>query len=164
MSQLHNVSYLSAIILLSMRWLCLSFLIAWSGGKPALARQIVLRADSRFALSQWETPLQSNAVSNWLGANQESALVQLRSNLLTPVVLNLDNHNERFLHEDSKLSQYSEISWYFIGISNDFIWLLKIIDSQRNFEENYYAFNGEHCLYLLMLLLSAHIWYIVYYW
>ena len=31
------------------------------------------RADSRFASSQWETPLQSNAVSHWLGANLESA-------------------------------------------------------------------------------------------
>ena len=33
-----------------------------------------LRADSRFPPSQWETSLQSNAVSHWLGANLESAL------------------------------------------------------------------------------------------
>ena len=32
------------------------------------------RADSRLAPSQWETSLQSNAVSHWLGANIESAL------------------------------------------------------------------------------------------
>ena len=32
------------------------------------------RADSRLAPSQWETSLQSNAVSHWLGANLESAL------------------------------------------------------------------------------------------
>ena len=32
------------------------------------------RADSRLALSQWETSLQSNAISHWLGANLESAL------------------------------------------------------------------------------------------
>ena len=32
------------------------------------------RADSRFAPSQWETALQSNAVSHWLGTNLESAL------------------------------------------------------------------------------------------
>ena len=31
-------------------------------------------ADSSFAPSQWETSLQSNAVSHWLGANQESSL------------------------------------------------------------------------------------------
>ena len=31
-------------------------------------------ADSRFAPSQWETLLQSNTVSHWLGANLESAL------------------------------------------------------------------------------------------
>ena len=34
----------------------------------------VYRADSRLAPSQWDTPLQSNAVSNWLDANLESAL------------------------------------------------------------------------------------------
>ena len=33
------------------------------------------RADSRFAPSQWEASLQSNAASHWLGANLESALV-----------------------------------------------------------------------------------------
>ena len=33
-----------------------------------------LRADSRFAPSQWETLLQSNGVSHWLGTNLESAL------------------------------------------------------------------------------------------
>ena len=32
------------------------------------------RADSRFAPNQWETSLQSNAVSYWLGANLDSAL------------------------------------------------------------------------------------------
>ena len=33
------------------------------------------RADSRLAPSQWETPLQSNAVSHWLGTSLESALL-----------------------------------------------------------------------------------------
>ena len=32
------------------------------------------RADSTLAPSQWETSLQSNAVSHWLGANLESAM------------------------------------------------------------------------------------------
>ena len=32
------------------------------------------RADSRLAPNQWETALQSNAVSHWLGTNLESAL------------------------------------------------------------------------------------------
>ena len=35
----------------------------WASGK----------ADSRLVLSQWETLLQSNSVSHWLGANLESA-------------------------------------------------------------------------------------------
>ena len=33
-----------------------------------------IRTDSRLAPSQWETSLQGNAVSHWLGANLESAL------------------------------------------------------------------------------------------
>ena len=39
------------------------------------------RADSRLAPSQWETSLQSNAVSHWLGANLESALINLSENI-----------------------------------------------------------------------------------
>ena len=35
----------------------------------------IFKADSRFALSQWETSLQSNTVSHWLGANLESVLI-----------------------------------------------------------------------------------------
>ena len=36
-----------------------------------------IKADSRFAPNQWEILLQSNVVSHWLGANQESALYML---------------------------------------------------------------------------------------
>ena len=36
--------------------------------------RIYIRADSRLAPSQWETSLQGNAVSHWLGAKLESAL------------------------------------------------------------------------------------------
>ena len=39
-----------------------------------LLTHIHYRADAKFAPSQWETSLQSNAVSHWLGANLESAL------------------------------------------------------------------------------------------
>ena len=35
---------------------------------------IYFRADARLASSQWETSLQRNAISHWLGANLESAL------------------------------------------------------------------------------------------
>ena len=41
---------------------------SWKGGK------MYVRADSRLAPNQWETSLQSNAVSHWLGVNLESAL------------------------------------------------------------------------------------------
>ena len=40
---------------------------------------IINRDESRFALSQCETSLQSNGVSHWLGANLESALHQVPS-------------------------------------------------------------------------------------
>ena len=43
------------------------WLLSWS-------TYIKYRADPRLAPSQWETSLQSNAVSHWLGANLESAL------------------------------------------------------------------------------------------
>ena len=36
--------------------------------------RIYLRADSRFVPIQWETSLQNNTISHWLGANLESAL------------------------------------------------------------------------------------------
>ena len=38
------------------------------------AHRYLYRADSRFASSKWESTLQSNAVSHWLGANLESTL------------------------------------------------------------------------------------------
>ena len=37
---------------------------------------IINKVNSRFTPSQWETSLQSNAVSHWLGANLESALIK----------------------------------------------------------------------------------------
>ena len=41
----------------------------------------VSRADSRLAPSQWETSLQCNAVSHWLGANLEWAQVSITASL-----------------------------------------------------------------------------------
>ena len=35
------------------------------------------RTNSRLAPSQWETSLQSKAISHWLGANLESALYKV---------------------------------------------------------------------------------------
>ena len=46
---------------------------------------VLFRTDSRLAPSQWETSLQSIAVSHWLGANLESALLFYRqANSMTP--------------------------------------------------------------------------------
>ena len=58
------------------------------------------RADSRFVPSQWETSLQSNAVSHWLGTNLESALRMILiiapvqhslMRMLSNVILSLQN-------------------------------------------------------------------------
>ena len=38
----------------------------------------IYRADSKLAPSQWETSLQSNAVSYWLGTNWELALIYVK--------------------------------------------------------------------------------------
>ena len=43
------------------------------GGADSLSGR-TLRDDSRLAPSQWETALQSNAVSHWLGVNLEAAM------------------------------------------------------------------------------------------
>ena len=68
----------------------------WTGDKPLSQSMMVqfseslgpeeltyCRADFRFAHNQWETSLQSNAVSHWLGANLESAMVLRKINVLT---------------------------------------------------------------------------------
>ena len=49
---------------------------------------VMSSADSRRAPGQWETSLQSNAVSHWLGANLESALdVRCRTSQLNASLL-----------------------------------------------------------------------------
>ena len=42
--------------------------------RGGIINQLIYSVDSRFAPSQWQTALQSNDVSYWLGANLESAL------------------------------------------------------------------------------------------
>ena len=54
----------------------------------AAASKHIYRANSRFVSSQWETSLQSNTVSHWLGANQESALSHIMVVTLLTVKLN----------------------------------------------------------------------------
>ena len=46
------------------------------------------RADSRLAPSQWETSLQNNAVSHWLGASLESTLCCMHAILISPDSIN----------------------------------------------------------------------------
>ena len=48
--------------------------VSWVSGRASLPSEDRLRANSRFASSQWETALLCNDVSHWLDANIESAL------------------------------------------------------------------------------------------
>ena len=54
-----------------------------------------IRADSRLAPSRWDTLLQSNTVSHWLGANLESALSMACENCIT-------NHFQGYVSPYSK--------------------------------------------------------------
>ena len=51
---------------------------------------LYVRADSRFAPNQWETSLQSNDVSHWLGENLESALYVINHVLVSWCPCNCD--------------------------------------------------------------------------
>ena len=55
---------------------------------------IIYRHDSRNMPSQWETPLQSNAIPHWLGANLESALIYVikETSLLESSLLPVSDH------------------------------------------------------------------------
>ena len=63
----------------SIKWICKCRL-----QKAAIVSPIAPRADSRIMISQWETSLQSNAVSHWLGANLESALAPTQMSICGP--------------------------------------------------------------------------------
>ena len=59
-------------------------------GVPYIWSLMVLqRADYRLAPSHWETSLQSNVVSHWLGTNLESALLHTDVTVITPT-----SHNQ----------------------------------------------------------------------
>ena len=61
------------------------------------------RADSRFVPSQWETSLQSNDVSHWLGVSLESALVLYHISLFSDIfIMNLS----RILKSELPLHQF----------------------------------------------------------
>ena len=47
----------------------------WESNDRNSFSSVLIRAHSRFVPSQWETSLQSYAVSHWLGTNLESALL-----------------------------------------------------------------------------------------
>ena len=75
------------------------------------------KADSRFAPSQWEMPLQSNVISHWLGANLESAFapsqweMPLQSNVISHWLgTNLESALSTSLRVRSELCVVSSMS------------------------------------------------------
>ena len=82
-SELVGVNVISCLLLFTNVWhisliwqWCMTHEVPLEGGEPQVWCHLIIsdRADSRFVPSQWETSLQSNAVSQWLGTNLESAL------------------------------------------------------------------------------------------
>ena len=54
------------------------------------------KADSRFATSQWETSLQSNAVSHWLGAITRPQWIARVISHISHVIINSFTHVSKF--------------------------------------------------------------------
>ena len=65
------------------------FVDNWAKNHKSLSHTHI-RADSRFAPSQWETPLLYNEVSHWQGANLESAL-HIGAILSTDIIKTIQN-------------------------------------------------------------------------
>ena len=93
------------------------------------------RADSRFAVSQWETLLQSNAVSHWLSTSRESALLyntklvlsgkQLWWNLL---IYTLDIQQVTYIWWcwQNEETEWRILVWYTCPCSHFPTWLFRI--------------------------------------
>ena len=78
-----------------------------------VASIIITRADSRLAPSQWETSLQSNEVSHWLGANLESALYY------HPPGTNNRHYNPTLKLTQPSFQGLGKIHYIIIAYSND---------------------------------------------
>ena len=79
----------------------------------------LVRADSRFAPSQWETALLCNDVSHWLGANLESALLVLKVSVCK---LSVD---DTLLKISSYLPEANELN---LSINESLQWISRTID------------------------------------
>ena len=116
-------------------------------------------ADSRLAPSQWETSLQSNAVSHWLGANLESAL------LLSPVEsphITMSNFpcivHKRFINRSKRLK---EIGWNkklqkLYNNHNAKIYTLELHFSLQWCHNEPDGVSNHRCLYCLLNRLLSH--------
>ena len=83
------------------------------------------RADSRVAPSQWETSLQSNAVSHWLGANLGSALLSMLPNQALPRQQAQAKTRCEWPHTSVNSWDIDSLVWNH-GISN--AWTLEILE------------------------------------
>ena len=85
-------------------------------------RTTTIRADFRLALSQWESSLQINAVSHWLGANLESALPMMTrcsirgvSALDKCLITNVKAHSILFCPKTELVHHYLNQCYYVIN-------------------------------------------------
>ena len=101
------------------------------------------RADSRLALSQWETSLQSNAVSHWLGPSLESTLYTHKHTpasclfflILWSTTVGLDTIDPDEVHHEFRLNTFCVV----------LIWALASYNSMIRPGQLYMSF-GRHVL------------------
>ena len=116
----------------------------------------MLRADSRLAPSQWETSLQNNTVSHWLGASLESALnarvnciSHLRANWMPPS-----------LSPEGKLNDSLPPRAIWMSLSSEClsclraIWMFLSIESNLNAQKIILC--NELKVYTLKMIASSH--------
>ena len=98
------------------------------------------RVDSRLAPSQWETSLQSNAVSHWLGANLESALDINTWQQLLPHQIR-GHYIHTLTQSNNSGSSYIPLIWAHVAPMHSPVAM--IIDSIEWYRScNYYAHEG----------------------
>ena len=61
-----------------------------------VVKMTIIRDDSRLAPSQWETLLQSKAVSHWLAANLKSALIVIKWNLFIKYLYQVETRPQKY--------------------------------------------------------------------
>ena len=102
-------------------------------------------ADARFVPSQWETSLQSNTVSHWLGANLASALRYIRPHIQTPI------------YENRKYNQNAHMNFVII-VSYFVLVLLVSVRPNGIFITRLFVIADDYQIFRQLQLKKCYIW------